>query len=187
MGDNVTLKEILLAIYGCNLNHSDLSDLVKNRLGNFEIAWGNPSENANEKRNILVQMDVYDVSMEMNRKSGDIYFHQYLISEDYLNAFENALSNLNVGFKKRCHLNARGHIEVEIDNTEYSARTLVTLDNETIIYFLDEEAEANKYIRPQLYRSPSELHYLTLNYKLSYEERKTKVQNWIEQILLNCK
>lgn len=56
-----------------------------------------------------------------------------------------------------------------------------------MICFLDEEAEANKYIRPHIHRLPSELQYLTLDYQLSYEQRKSKVKSWIEQVLLKVK
>lgn len=164
--------------------------MVKERLRPFEIKWGEIPRKVDPKRNVLFQYDVYDVNVEMNKRSGDVYFvyfHQYLISEDHLSAFEYSLSKLNKGIHTRCHLDARGHFYVEIDNVEYSARTLLPWDKETRIVFLDEDAHANTFIRSQLHLLPTELHYLILDRQLSYEEQELKVRNWIHQILLSCK
>ncbi|WP_421664358.1 hypothetical protein [Lysinibacillus telephonicus] len=124
------MKKILLLTYGCNLDHSNIAYLVKDRLRPFEIKWGEIPRKVDPKRDVLFQYDVYDVNMEMNKRSGDVYFHQYLISEDHLSAFEYSLSKLNKGIHTRCHLDARGHFYVEIDNVEYSARTLIPLDKQ---------------------------------------------------------
>ncbi len=181
------MKKILLLTYGCNLDHSNIGYLVKERLSPFEIEWGEIPSKVNPKRNVLFQYDVYDVNVEMNKKSGDIYFHQYLISEDHLSAFEYSLSKLNKGNNTRCHLDARGHYYVDIDNVEYSARTLISLDKQSIFVFLDEDSHFNSFIRSQLHLLPTELHYLILDYNLSYKEKELKVKSWIQQILLYFK
>lgn len=100
---SVALKGILLANYGCNLDHYNIHYLVKDRLSKFEVEWGDIPENKNEEGNILFQMDVYDINMEMNRKSEDIYFHPYIINEEQISAFESSLFNLNKGIFNRCH------------------------------------------------------------------------------------
>ena len=187
MGGLSNIKKILLLTYGCNLVHSNINYLVKDRLSPFEIEWGNIPKNVDGKRNVLFQYDVYDANIENNNKVSDIYFHQYLISENHLNAFEYSLSKLNKGMNTCCHLDARGHIEIEIDHIEYSARTLIPIDKKTIIILLDEEAEANAFIRFQLHLLPAELQYLIVDYKLSYDEQKFKMKRWIQQILLMCK
>lgn len=176
------MQKILLFTYGCGLDFSIINNLVKEKLSPFEIKWDDIPETVDGKRNILFRYDVYDVNLENNRRLADIYFHLYLISEEHLSNIERSLTILNNGEHIRCGLNAMGHIEVEINNIEYSARSLISIDKKTIIYLLDEEAEANALIRSQLHLLPIELHYLILDYGLSYEKRKLKVRSWIQQI-----
>ncbi len=182
MGCKIRLEEILLFNYGCGLDYSNINNLVKEKLSPFEIKWDDIPEIIEGKRNILFRYDVYDVNIEHNRILAENYFHLYLISEEHLSNFEGSLTISNYGEHIRCGLNAMGHIEVEINNIEYSARSLISIDKKTIIYLLDEEAEANALIRSQLHLLPIELHYLILDYGLSYEKHKLKVRSWIQQI-----
>lgn len=183
------MEKILLATYGCGLDYSVINNLVKEKLSAFEIIRdGIPEDDIPEtvdgegERNILFRYDVYDVNLENNRILGDFYFHIYVISKEQLRNFEDSLSISVNGKHIRCPLNARGHILLEINNIEYSTKSLVSIDKKTIIYLLDEEAEGNAFIRSQLHLLPPELHYLMLDYGLSHEKRALKVRNWIQQI-----
>lgn len=182
MGYKIRLEEILLFTYGCGLDYSDINNFVKEKLSPFEIKWDDIPETVDGKRNILFRYDVYDVNLENSKRLEDIYFHLYLISEEHLSNIEHSLTISNNGEHTRCQLNAMGHIYLEINNIEYSARTLISIDKKTIIYLLDEEAENNALIRSQLHLLPTELHYLILDYGLSYEKRELKVRSWIQQI-----
>ena len=133
-------------------------------------------------RKILFRYEAYDVNRENNRKLEDFYFHLYHISEEQLKDFEDSLSISVKGKHIRCPINARGHIEVEINHIEFSARSLVTIDRKTIVYLIDEEAEGNALIRSQLQLLPPELHSLELDYGISYEKRKLEVRDWIQKI-----
>ena len=73
---------------------------------------------------------------------------------------------------------------LEINNIEYSVRSLISIDKKTIIYLLDkeEEAEGNAIIRSKLHLLPPELHYIELDYGLIHEKRALKVRSWIQKI-----
>ncbi|QDQ02449.1 hypothetical protein FOH38_19375 [Lysinibacillus fusiformis] len=177
------MKQVLLLIYGCNLDHSNISFLEKDRLSRFEVEWDYVPCKLNEKRDILFQYDVYDVNLEKNRKCSCRWFSKYLISERQLDAFEYSLSKLNMGKYIRCNPNIRGHIEVIVNDLEYSAGILGTEDNKMLIFLIDEESENNEMIRSKLHLVPMEMQFLTIDNGFSYEEEKLKVKEWIEGIL----
>ncbi|MEK5215964.1 hypothetical protein [Psychrobacillus sp. FSL H8-0487] len=177
------MKRVLLLIYGCNLDHSNISFLEKDRLSRFEVEWDYAPCKLNDKRDVLFQYDVYDVNLEKNRKCSGRWLSKYLIDEHQLNAFEYSLSKLNTGMYIRCNPNIRGHIEVTVNDLEYSAGILGTEDNKTRIFLIDEESENNEMIRSKLHLLPIEMQLLTIDTGFSYEERKLKVKEWIEQIL----
>lgn len=189
MGFWINLEKILLATYGCGLDYYVINNLVKDKLSAFEIErYGIPEEDipktldCDDGRKILFRYEAYDVNRENNRKLEDFYFHLYHISEEQLKDFEDSLSISVKGKHIRCPINARGHIEVEINHIEFSARSLVTIDRKTIVYLIDEEAEGNALIRSQLQLLPPELHSLELDYGISYEKRKLEVRDWIQKI-----
>lgn len=177
------MKRVLLLIYGCNLDHSNISFLERDRLSRFEVEWDYVPCEINEKQDVLFQYDVYDVNLEKNRKNSYSWFSKYIISERQLDAFEYSLSKLNMGTYFRCNPNIRGHIEVIVNDLEYSAAVLGTEDNEMLIYLIDEESENNKTIRSKLHLIPNEMRFLTIDNGFSYEEKKLKVKEWIEGIL----
>ncbi|MEG0260347.1 MAG: hypothetical protein RR595_13490 [Lysinibacillus sp.] len=177
------MKQVLLFIHGYNLDHSNISFLEQDRLSPFEVEWDYVPCKLDEKRDVLFQYDVYDVNLEKNRKCSCRWFRKYLISERQLNAFEYSLSKLNTGTYIRCNPNIRGHIEVIVNNLEYSAGILGSEDNKKLIFLIDEESENNEMIRSKLHLLPSWMRVLMIDNVFSYEEEKLKVKEWIEGIL----
>jgi len=177
------MKRVLLLIYGCNLDYSNINFLEKDRLSRFEVEWDYVPCKLNEKRDVLFQYDVYDVNWVKNQKISGSWISKYLISERQLDAFEYSLSKLNKGTSIRCNPNARGHIEVNVNDLEYSARVLATEDIKMKIFLIDEESENNEMIRSKLHLLPTEMQLLIIDNGFSYEEQKLKVKGWIEEIL----
>ena len=152
-------------------------------MSRFEVEWDYVPCKLNEKRDVLFQYDVYDVNLVKNQKISGSWISKYLISERQLDAFEYSLSKLNKGTSIRCNPNARGHIEVNVNDLEYSARVLATEDIKMKIFLIDEESENNEMIRSKLHLLPTEMQLLIIDNGFSYEEKKLKVKGWIEEIL----
>ena len=174
------MKQVLLLIYGCNLDYSNIKFLEKDRLSRFEVEWDYVPCKLNEKRDVLFQ---YDVNLVKNRKNSGSWIIKYLISERQLDAFEYSLSKLNKGTIIRCNPNVRGHIEVIVNDLEYSASVLATEDNKMSIFLIDEDSNNNEMIRSKLHLLPTEMQLLIIDNGFSYEEQRLKVKEWIEEIL----
>ncbi|WPK13864.1 hypothetical protein R6U77_09530 [Lysinibacillus louembei] len=124
--NELVVNKILLSTYGCNLDHSHIYHLVKAHLFPFEVQFDEmPIYAPSKTKTLLLTYDVYDAKFEFDQKSGDYPFRYFLINEERLVAFEQALLKLNSGTLTRC-FDARGHIWVTINGLEFATRTLIT-------------------------------------------------------------
>lgn len=186
MGE-ILLERKLLLTYGCQLDHSAIYALFMAHLAPFEImSYEIPVSAPTESQNLLVEYDVYDVYWEGNcNKKIDWSFRYFLINEERLFAFKQALAKLPTGNHLQCHP-SRGHIWVTIDDVEYATRTLITEEKKYIL--MDNTEEGNMLIRPHMHRLPPVLRYLTIDNEfayscaLTYEEQQHKVKEWIGTI-----
>ena len=149
------MKEKLLLIYGCNLDHSNINFLVKDRLSRFQVNYGYIPRKSEKNRDILFRYDVYDVNLERHINSADGWFNDYLISECQFEAFEYSLSKLTIATIVRCQPNIRGHYEPIINGVEYSALIRRTNDEKRDIVFIDLNSENNAMIRSKMHLLPS--------------------------------
>ncbi len=81
------------------------------------------------------------------------------------------------------HPKVRGHVNVYIDDLEYTGRVYQTLVNDQKLIFIDEESENNFTLREKLPKLQKDLHCLKMQSNITFEERDLLVTNWINRII----
>ncbi|MGE7919808.1 hypothetical protein ACQKM9_12770 [Viridibacillus sp. NPDC093762] len=176
------MKEVFILSYGCNLDHSNINYLVKERLIPFSVNrayWRN--EKPPKESEICLIYDVFDINRNKH-KDNLYYLDKFYINEVRLESFLYSLSKLK-GNHVYAKPNVRGHAYVQIDNVEYTGRIYKTLEDGVCLVFLDEESEHNIELREKLPFLPSGLHFLKMSNDLSLEDSNTLVAEWIQRII----
>lgn len=181
------MKEFFILSYGCNLDHNNIDFLVKERLMPYS---SNKAYRKNKKylpkaSDICLSYDVFDINRNKH-KDNLYYIDKFYINEERLKAFMYSLSKLK-GNHIYAAPNVRGHVNVSIDDVEYSARVYSTLSKNDSIVFLDEEGSANAELRERLPFLPTELHCLTISDDVSFEESDLLVIEWIQRVISEVK
>lgn len=174
-------KEVFILSYGCDLDHSNVAFLVKERLMPF-CSWYN--RNPAKETDICVRYDAFDINR--NKHEELYYSHTFYINKIRLDAFMHALSKLkgNHVYLNPC---VRGHIEATINGLEYTGRIYEKLVDGEELIFIDEESKNNIEIREKLPSLPKELQFLKMQKNKSFEERNLLFVNWIQRIISETK
>lgn len=170
-------KEVFILSYGCDLDHSNIAFLVKERLMPFSN-WLN--KKLPNETDICVHYEAFDIN---RKKHEQLYYgHDFYINKIRLEAFKFSLSKLK-GEHIYVHPQARGHIETLIDGLEYTGRVYETLEDEQELIFLDEESTNNIELREILPSLPRELQFLKIPNNTIFEEREVLFSNWVRKII----
>ena len=176
------MKELFILSYGCDLDHSNIDFLVKERLMPYSVDrayWRN--ERPPKESEICLKYDVFDFNR--NKHKDNLYsFDNFYINEIRLEAFMYSLSKLK-GNHVYAHPNVRGHVNVDLDNKEYTARVYRSIENDKRLIFLDEESHNNVELREKLPSLPSDLQFLTAPSGITYEETQLFVSEWMQRII----
>ncbi|WP_251659725.1 hypothetical protein [Sporosarcina aquimarina] len=173
---------MFLLSYGCDLDHSNIDFLVKERLMPFAIKREDKTKRRNVKDlTIHLMYDVYDVNWNKH-EDNKYYLEEFLISETHLLAFEYSLSKLK-GNHSRCRPYARGHYDLTINEKEYSLRVYQKLSGDKELFFIDEESLHNTSLRIQNHKLPRELQWLLLTTEIETYEREAAIIEWIQTVL----
>jgi len=170
-------EEVFILSYGCDLDHSNIDYLVKERLLPFSH-WTNKKRP--KETDICVRYEVFDINPKKHKQL--YYGHKFNINKMRLEAFMYSLSKLK-GNHVYVHPKVRGHVNVYIDDLEYSGRVYQTLVNDQKLIFIDEESENNFTLREKLPKLQKDLHCLKMQSNITFEERDLLVTNWINRII----
>ncbi|MFD4929190.1 hypothetical protein ACFWMS_09685 [Peribacillus butanolivorans] len=133
------MKDYFLFTFGCNLDHSNIEYLVKERLESFvrpimvNNNWTNQNPKIRKDSNIHFTYDVDD----KKHKENLYYIKDYYISEEQLCGFEYSLRKLK-GNHIWCRPNTRDHFNMKIKEIDW-AYIYVTINNDIEIRLLDRE------------------------------------------------
>jgi len=174
-------KEIFILSYGCDLDHSNIAFLVKERLMSFSDFYSRKSPNETD---ICVRYETFDINP--NKHQQLYYAHAFFINKIRLEAFMYSLSKLK-GSHVYLNPRVRGHIEATIDGLEYTGRVYETLEDGADLIFVDEESTNNIELRENLPFLPSELQFLKIPKNTRVEERNLLFANWIQKIISETK
>jgi len=174
-------KEIFILSYGCDLDHSNIAFLVKERLMPFSDWYSKKSPNETD---ICVRYETFDINR--NKHQQLYYAHAFFINKIRLEAFMYSLSKLK-GSHAYLNPRVRGHIETTIDGLEYTGRVYETLEDGEELIFVDEESTNNIELRDNLPFLPNELQFLKIPKNTSFEERNLLFANWIQKIISEIK
>jgi len=171
------LNEVFILSYGCDLDHSNIDYLVKERLLPFSH-WTYKKQP--KETDICVRYETFDINPKKHKQL--YYGHKFYINKTRLEAFMYSLSKLK---GNHIYLNprARGHAYVYIDDLEYTGRVYKTLDGGQKLVFIDEESENNYPLREKLPVLRKDLHYLKIKSDLTFEESDMLISNWIKSII----
>ncbi|MGE7919815.1 hypothetical protein ACQKM9_12810 [Viridibacillus sp. NPDC093762] len=179
------MKEVFILSYGCDLDHSNIDYLVKERLMPFSVErayWR--KEKPPKESDICLYYDVFEINR--NKLNKGYYGNTFYINEMRLESFMYSLSKLK-GNHVYGNPNVRAHAYVFIDNVEYTGRIYESLVDNEYLVFLDEESLNNIELREKLPSLQRELHYLSMPKGLSLEERDLLVAEWIRRIISEVK
>lgn len=181
-GVQSNLETVFLLSFGCDLDHSNIDFLVKERLMPYAITEKNEMKMKNSKHLAVRMMyDVYDVNRNKH-VDNKYYLEEFIISEAHLLAFEYSLSKLK-GNHIRCRPYARGHYDLTINEKEYSTRVYQKLSDDNELFFIDEESIHNISIRKKTHKLPSELQWLMLPKDIKTNERESSINEWMQTVL----
>ena len=134
-------KEIFILSYGCDLDHSNIAFLVKERLMPFSDFYSKKLPNETD---ICVRYETFDINPNKHREL--YYAHAFFINKIRLEAFMYSLSKLK-GSHVYLNPRVRGHIKATIDGLEYTSRVYGTLEDRETLIFIDEESTNNIELR----------------------------------------
>ncbi|MEK4536211.1 hypothetical protein NST21_12875 [Peribacillus sp. FSL K6-1552] len=180
------MKDYFLFTFGCNLDHSNIEYLVKERLGSFvrpiivNNNWTDQNPKIRKDSNVHFTYDVYDVN-DKKHNENLYYIKDYYISEEQLFGFEYSLRKLK-GNHIWCHPNTRGHFNMKIEEIEYTGHIYVTINNDIEIRLLDREVPNS--LRGQIHLVPEKDQWIELPRSLTEEEKDKRTLNWIEESLI---
>ncbi len=170
-------KEVFILSYGCDLDHSNIAFLVKERLMPFSH-WHN--KKSPKETDICVQYEVFDVN---RKKHKQLYYgHKFYINKLRLEAFMYSLSKLK-GNHVYANPQVRGHAIALIDGVEFTGRVYESLEDGQNLIFLDEESTYNIPLREKLPTLPIELHFLKIPNNIFFEESDLLFGIWIKSII----
>lgn len=174
-------KEVFILSYGCDLDHSNINFLVKERLMPFSHWHNKKSPNETD---ICVQYEVFDVN---RKKHKQLYYgHKFYINKIRLEAFLYSLSKLK-GNHVYANPQVRGHACALIDGVEYTGRVYESLEDAQTLVFIDEDSTNNMPLREKLPSLRKELHFLKMPINITFEESDLLVAKWIKSIINEIK
>lgn len=170
-------KEVFILSYGCDLDHSNIAFLVKERLMSFSNWYSRKSP---KETDICVRYEAFDINR--NKHQQLYYGHEFYINKIRLEAFMHSLSKLK---GSHVYLNplVRGHIEATIDGLEYTGRVYETLEDGQQLIFIDEESTNNIALRDKLPSLPKDFQYLKIPKDTNFEESYSLFSSWIQSII----
>ncbi len=170
-------KEVFILSYGCDLDHSNIDYLVKERLLPFSC-WTYKKQP--KETDICVRYEVFDINP---KKHKQVYYgHKFYINNTRLEAFMYSLSKLK-GNHVYADPRVRGHVIAFLDGVEYTGRVYESLEDDQNLIFLDEESIYNIPLREELPTLPRDIHFLKIPNDLYSEESELLFGNWIKTII----
>jgi hypothetical protein len=171
-------KEVFILSYGCDLDHSNINFLVKERLMPFS------HKKSPNETDICVQYEVFDVN---RKKHKQLYYgHKFYINKIRLEAFLYSLSKLK-GNHVYANPLVRGHAYALIDGVEYTGRIYESFEDAQTLVFIDEESINNIPLREKLPSLRKELHFLKTPINIPFEESDLLVAKWVKSIINEIK
>lgn len=175
------MENVFLLSYGCDLDHSNIDFLVKERLMPFAHKENKMNKRNSNDLSIRMLYDVYDVNSKKHI-DNNYYLEEFIVSEAHFLAFEYSLSKLK-GNHIRCRPYARGHYDLTINGKEYSTRVYQKLSGDHELFFIDDEAIHNIVLRKHIHALPNELQWLVLPKNIEDIKRECAIFDWIQSSL----
>ncbi|MEK4535655.1 hypothetical protein NST21_09950 [Peribacillus sp. FSL K6-1552] len=178
--------DYFLLTFGCNLDHSNIEYLVKERLEPYvrpikkNNKWTDENTKIRKDSTIHFMYDVYDVN-DKKHSENLYYIKDYYLTEAQLLGFEHSLRKLK-GNHIWCRPNTRGHFNLKIEEIEYTGHIYVTVNNDKEIRLLDRE-EPNS-LRGQIHLVPEKDQWVELPRSMTEEEKDKRTLNWIRESLI---
>ncbi|WP_234032863.1 hypothetical protein [Paenibacillus faecalis] len=170
--------------FGCNLDHSNIDYLVKQRLsqlkGRLQEDYFNPK--LNKGAECILNYQVIDTNFD--KISSKYYLDDYHVTEAQKSGFKYSLDKLK-GTHVWCNPRIQGHAYCVVDNNEFSFNVYQSLEGMEYRFpqYDNVDYNADIILRNNLHKMLEEDQYLQLPNNLSDDEKDEITIQWIQNLI----
>lgn len=178
-------KRRFLLTFGCNLDHSNIDYLVKDRLSKFKGSIQKDYFNPDLKKGAEIILNYQIIDINFDRISSKYYLDDYHITEAQKNGFFESLNKLK-GTHVWCNPRVQGHAFCEVDNNEFCFNVYESIEGIEYRFpqYHNTHYNADLVVRNNLHKMSVEEQYLQLPINLSEVEKDEITIQWIQKLIV---
>lgn len=168
-----------LITFGHNLDHSNMDDLVSDRLSRHKGRIQKDYFDPVLRKGAAFILNYQIIDTNADRVSQRYYLDDYHITEAQLQGFLYSLNKLK-GTHVMCNPRKQGHHWTVIDAIEYSCYAYQTLDGRDLRFIeYQNDTRADAVMKKGIPRIPEHQHYLAFPTDCTQEEKDRRLTDWI--------